>query len=727
MGVARRAMTMNPFSVPRRTEPALPLLTGRVLRGALTAAAIAAAALSPATHARAADITPRAATTVSVDTTGIPAGPTGAPVYWEWQRITMRVGWTVPDGAAPGDTFSVPLDPALNAPSFIPFDLRDEAGAVVATAAVAGGRVVFTLTDYVRTHTGVKGDAFFAVAFNTTSFSTTTPNYVDVYGTRVGVNVDPGPDGLWNYKYGYWQPDETRATARDAGGVLVQRDRAHIRWVVQLKSMVDSPARDWTSLTITDVPSTGSHFNCAQAAGGWPGLRPEVDVVRQGAPTPPQVSVVSCTPGKLVLRVTKTPSDRGVYRVGFDGWLDVDTQGRPVYRDAQNNWHLGFNPEGFGNEAALDYDGWKDTFATVTERTSQGGAATGTGVTPRVDIEKYAGTWGGVKFVNGLPVLDEAGQPASLPLHDHDAAPGLEVSPENATAITMTVTNTGTETLSDVNVADEAGSDPDLSGFTCTFKGSTTMPFQGLAPGETITCTVSLRGAFGNRHRDTATVTARGAGTGTTVSDSDEFYAVYSLGAPIVYMPPATPAQIIVTPQGAPSTTPTSPTVAVSADSPVLVSAPTRGVDISGRPANHPQISVRKRALARVVRVGGRARWQIVVRNTGGGVARRVRVCDTPPAHLVIAGPRTATVRVAGKATRLRVAAVRGASCVTVPRLAPGRTVVWSMRATVTAGARRRVTNTATATAARLPVARAVASPTRVAPSRPRATPAVTG
>ena len=423
-------------------------------------------------------------------------------------------------------------------------------------------------------------------------------------------------------------------------------------------------------------------------------------------------------------------SDRGVYRVGFDGWLDVDTQGRPVYRDAQNNWHLGFNPEGYGNEAALDYDGWKDSFATVTERTAQGGAATGTGVAPRVDVEKYAGTWAGVKFVNGVAVLDESGQPASLPQLDHDAAPGLAVSPENATAITITVTNTGTEVLNDVVVTDEDGAaDPDLSGFSCTYKGATTMPFQGFAPADTITCTVSLRGAFGSTHRDTAVVTARGAGTGTAVRDADQFNAVYSLGAPVVYMPPATVAQIIVNPVDAPSTTPLAPTVAVATDSPVLVSPAPADAGISGRPANRPQLALRKRALARAVRVGGTARWQIVVRNTGGGVAQRVRVCDTPPAHLVVTGPRTATVRVAGKAQRLRVAAVRGASCITVPRLAPGASVVWTVTATVTPGARRSVANSATATAAGLPVARTVSAPTLVAPPRPRprVTPAVTG
>lgn len=62
--------------------------------------------------------------------------------------LTLRAGWSVPDGSAAGDTFSLVLPSGLEG---VPtsFDLRNAAGDVVGTAAVTNGVVTVTLSDYV--------------------------------------------------------------------------------------------------------------------------------------------------------------------------------------------------------------------------------------------------------------------------------------------------------------------------------------------------------------------------------------------------------------------------------------------------------------------------------------------------------------------------------------------------------------------------------------------------
>ncbi|MCB0881678.1 MAG: hypothetical protein KDC33_05605 [Thermoleophilia bacterium] len=699
-----------------------PVLRTRGAR-ATVLSAVLACLLSPA-WAQATDITPATRTTIAVDASTVPGGPGGGPVYWDWQKVTMRMTWAVPDGAAPGDTFSVALDPALSAGSFIPFSLKAPGGEVVANASLVDGRVVFTLTDYVRTHRDVKGDAFFALSVDTSHLNETTPSYLTVYGTRLTVNRDPGPSGRDSYKYAWWQPSEAQATARDANGVLLQRDRSHMRWAVQLQTQVATPARDWSRLTITETPSSGSHFNCVRVNGVYTGVNAAVDVQRADGPTPPNVAVTSCAPDRLVLTVTKPRTERGIYRVLFDGWLDVDAQGRPAYRDPQDNWHTGFNPEGFGNTAALNYDGWTTTVSTAFVRTAQGGNGQGVGVSPSVDIEKYSGGWAGVKFVDGRPVMDESGQPASLPAEDHDAAPGKRIDPANATTLTMTVTSTGSETLNNVTVVDDSPADEDLSGFACTYKGSTTPPFNGFAPGESFACTVTLRGDFGPEHEDIATVRAIGAGTGTVVSDADAFWAVRAPGAPAT-TPPATTPEVIRYPADTPTTSPVVP-IAVPAGSPQLVSPPQRGTAISNAGANRPTLRVTKRAVARRVRAGAPARWQVMVRNAGGGVARRVRVCEAPDAGLTFTGRRV-RVTVAGRPRTLSATTRGGRACVTVSRLAPGERLRWTVTTRVATGPRRVLRNTVTATADG--VARAVATASAVRLPRPptRRSPAVTG
>ena len=565
---------------------------------AVLLAVVAACIAFAVPRAAAADITPRSTVSVAVDTSGVSTNPAGQPVYWDWEKVLMKVTWAVPDGSQPGDYFTVPLDPQLAPSSFVPFDLpaSDGSGAVVARATIQDGVVRFTLTDYVLRHRAVHGVAEFRAGFDYAQLNTTTPTVVDVYGTKLLVNRDPGPTGSSEYKYGVWQPSEAAATARDASGALVQRDRAQLYWTIVLRNRVGTPPRGWSSLTVVDTASSGSHFDCAR-------LNARIRTFAADGATP-TLDVLSCAAGRVEFRVTKAAANDGVYGIVMDGWLDTNAAGQPVYTDAGGNTHVGFNPEGFGNRADLSYDGITSTVSTVFKRTAQGGSGVGTGNAPRVDIEKYSGAWDGIAFTNGAPLLDESGQPGSLPAGDNDVAPGLTVAPGASTTVTMRVTNTGTETLNGVTVADATLTGPAVTGVTCTFNGSTAMPFNGLAPGQSFLCTGTLA-AFAGTHTDRSTVTGTGADSGTQVSDADLFTAVSASAA---VTGSATPA----------GTTPAGTTPA-----PTVTTSPPAGASISIQQASKPLLTIAKRAGARRVAPGGLVRWTLTVRNVGGAAARR--------------------------------------------------------------------------------------------------------
>ncbi len=684
--------------------------------------ALAVLSLLAATAGRAsaADITGSATTTVSVDKTGVPTNPAGDPVYWDWQRITMNVAWSVPNGTTTGDYFTVPLDSDLLGGSFIPFDLTDPAsGAVVARATYdASGTVVrFTMTDFVTTHRDVHGTARFALAFDKTSLSQTLPNVRDVYGTRIVINRDPGPNGTSTYKYGYWTPSESAATARDANGALVQRDRPQLGWAVQLKSQVDTPLRDWATLTITETAQPGWHFDCTQdPSGAYSQLTPVVRTYTDGDGPTPIVAVTACSSTSLTLQVTKDLTDRGVYEVRFSAWLDTDDAGRPVYTDDNGNVHAGFSPNGYGNEAVLNYDGWTRTISTELSRTSQSGTGEGDGVSPRIDVEKFTGPWDGVAVRDGIPVLDEQGQPATLPAGDHDSAPGLAVAAGASTPITIRVTNTGTEVLNDVALQDVTEAGPAVEGLVCTFNGSTAMPFNGLQPGDSFVCSGTLP-AFTDLHRDRVTVTGVGVETGTAVSDSDAFNAT----APAASTPSGGTAGTPGTPPATPAPSPTTTT-----PSPTQVSPATVGTPISNVQATAPRLRIVKTALSRRAVAGGTVNWRVVVTNVGGVPVRAVRVCDTPRRAVIAA--RGVKYRLAGAARTARLRVTRGSGCFTVPVLAPGRSVSVVIRTKLAGNALSgSVPNTATATARRVAKVTARAVVRVLPPAGPRVSPAVTG
>lgn len=596
-----------------------------------------------ATHASAADITSRVTVTKT---------PT-AGTYDEWADIRIDIGWSVPT-AAPGDTFIVPLDKYLDARRFVPMDLKDAAGAVVARVSImkdASGaflrfpngdaKLQFTFTSYAGTHTNLSGHAWFLIRFDHSKLTFPdggTTMDITVYGTPLVITAAPGPVGDERLKYGYWispNNNEAEATAQNPDGTNANPG-ADIIWNIQLQGGTSSLAKGWTRATITDTPATGSHFVCPLTPRPWATIHDDTtarDVWL--STTAVQVSVTNCTTTSLTLTVTKAATDNGIYRVHFPGWIND-----------------GALPDGFGNTATIDYDSPSGRLisypvTTMMDRVLAGGDGTGINAPPAIDIENYCGSWGGVGFIDGLPNL-VGGQPSPQPAPcDYDAAPGLPVASGTTTSVQFRVTNTGTETLNNVVVTDTTLTGTALTNIVCTRGESTTMPFNGLAPQESFFCTATLP-AITAPHGNRAVVTGVGADSAIAVTDNDAWYA-----QPKAVLPPT----------------------------------------------GTPKLTIKKVATVTSVKAGKSVKWRITVRNIGTAAAVNVKVCDV--LRDTASFPTTTvtyTIGTSKKVARMTIAAGKG--CITIPRLATGKAAVVTVTTTVPKTTRKKsVRNTATAAA----------------------------
>jgi hypothetical protein len=116
---------------------------------------------------------------------------------------------------------------------------------------------------------------------------------------------------------------------------------------------------------------------------------------------------------------------------------------------------------------------------------------------------------------------------------DYDTAPGKVLEAGLPTPITITVTNSGTEDLVNVAVADGQWSGPGTAGdfsLSCDFSalGGPTNGTTWVGPfkaGEAFECSGTVPGlAAGDAHSDTITVNAEGRWSGTSVDDDDQWH-----------------------------------------------------------------------------------------------------------------------------------------------------------------------------------------------------------
>ncbi len=671
------------------------LSTRRTLT-ALAATGIGAAAVFAASPAAAADITATSTVTTSINTTGVTKDANGLPQYSPSSRVRMDVAWSVPNGSQAGDTFKVALDDDLAGTSFVPINLTNAAGDVVATTSYDdAGNVVITLTSYVNNRIDVSGTAWFSLGFDQTQVAGVGDHVLSVFGTTVNVHRNapsgtPSPLGAADYKSGWWNNGEAKDTAVDVNGVLVNTANPQLGWIVQPKVKVGNPAHDWQSATITDTVRSGHHFDCTVVGGKYTKLGLSFTTGGAGVQPGASMTVDSCAPTTLAVRITKNLADQTPYGISYRTWLDTDAAGHPTYVDSNSIQRVGFNPSGYGNSAVINYDGVPYTFSRTVKRVAQGGDATGTNLVPAVDIEKYTGVWAGITG------LDANGQPTNQPAGDYDTAPGLQVTDGSATPITMRITNTGNETLDGVTVTDDVFGAA-VTGFTCTFNGSTTMPFKGLAPGKSFTCSATLPATFTGTHKDVSTVKAIGRTSKVAVSDKDAFHAVQRT-APTTVTTPTTPQPPAPAPES-PAPAPQAPAATPQAPAPApTVPAVVPNAAVSGA-ATPATLGITKQALTRRADAGGTVTWRIVVRNTSRNAAQRVNVCDALPRGATLRS-RVADVRVAGSAVKAGVTFRGSQACITLNTLAAGARAEWTLVTPLTRTVRGTLTNRAQATAA---------------------------
>lgn len=132
---------------------------------------------------------------------------------------------------------------------------------------------------------------------------------------------------------------------------------------------------------------------------------------------------------------------------------------------------------------------------------------------------------------DGVPVvtIKKFSTAEGLPDGDHNLLPGKQLVAGTPEALTFTITNPGTEPLTNVAVTDSATSGPELTGLSCDFStlggpatGTTWAgPFN---PADTFNCTGTLPGlASDQSSADVAHVSGTGSVTGLTVEDQDSW------------------------------------------------------------------------------------------------------------------------------------------------------------------------------------------------------------
>ncbi|QWW19385.1 LPXTG cell wall anchor domain-containing protein [Schaalia sp. 19OD2882] len=150
---------------------------------------------------------------------------------------------------------------------------------------------------------------------------------------------------------------------------------------------------------------------------------------------------------------------------------------------------------------------------------------------PGIDIEKYDGTWEGVKFdAAGKPDLT-GGQPTNQPAGDRDSADqALTVERGAPTNVTFTVTNTGEVELNKLVVTDATDAGAALTDIVCKVGGKE-YPGDGIDPTIVLTPQASFQCSgtlptITEAHQDTATVSATPVAGGQPLTDSDTWHAL---------------------------------------------------------------------------------------------------------------------------------------------------------------------------------------------------------
>ena len=286
-------------------------------------------------------------------------------------------------------------------------------------------------------------------------------------------NTGPGggtPDPTLAVKDGQWfSPDQGRATTQDV-----------IQW------SLSTPVNPQPGFVISDslVASQNQFWDCPKT------LVDTVIAGQQPVAAPAASYTVACDPTSLTVTFSAPPPDGARYYV-----LAYVNLGTPT-----------------GTASVAVFDNTAHFVGTAL--------APSTGATYAVDQSPHAvlvqSAYGGQGNGDGI-TLHKYYFPEGLPAGDYDAAPGKLIAPNTDLPVSMTITNTGSTTLTNLVVSDQVTSGPPLQNLMCNFGSfagagatATTAPNASFPPGQSFSCTGTLNLPAGSSSQDTAIVTAVG-------------------------------------------------------------------------------------------------------------------------------------------------------------------------------------------------------------------------
>ncbi|TQL44329.1 hypothetical protein FB468_2386 [Leucobacter komagatae] len=256
---------MRITKVPLRDRLGAPGVLGLLLVALLTLGSVFTA---PAANA--------ATTNVSITNAQLDKSSAGSG-----EKIRMSFNWAVPNGAQPGDTFTIVLPSEVRPASTAKFDLERSPGEVVAEGRWSGNTATFTLAEFVRGKQDIQGSAYFSLSWNRDNVNTVDGADYNLHFTGTSSWTLPltllpdGPAGTGqsNSKVGWWLSD-------DQGSVT---PKGQLGWVVYLNSGTATPVDP--TMTITDTPGAGSHIDLDSVEGyrdGQPLRKERYSVSRLG-------------------------------------------------------------------------------------------------------------------------------------------------------------------------------------------------------------------------------------------------------------------------------------------------------------------------------------------------------------------------------------------------------------------------------------------------------------
>ncbi|MET0735457.1 MAG: SdrD B-like domain-containing protein [Microbacterium sp.] len=177
--------------------------------------------------------------------------------------------WVAPSGAVPGDTFSISLPAQLEPAGTRAIRLLDaDTGELAVLGVWSGKTAVFTFQSYMASHTGVEGDAFFYVRWDTSVVGEPGATFTD---------LEIAGHGLGTITKGAAPGPEPTASVRDAAktGWWDNATQTTFTWRLYFPGSTTASIPGPVSVTDVSPPDPGYEFDCEEVRvrldlGSWP-------------------------------------------------------------------------------------------------------------------------------------------------------------------------------------------------------------------------------------------------------------------------------------------------------------------------------------------------------------------------------------------------------------------------------------------------------------------------